>query len=133
MKLFCKITKSGTVSCSMITEEDRVSLLFTTRAKEPTTLFAGGFAFDFIADAYPETASLVWAAKYIGALFGIRCYAELSGKDTLTAEILMRRSPPDIEIGVMHPHYKELEELCRTAVAFSVYLENEEVKKFFLR
>ncbi|MBE6562248.1 MAG: hypothetical protein E7660_00760 [Ruminococcaceae bacterium] len=132
MKMFCAVTKTGNVSCSMITEEDRVSLLFSTSAKEPSTLFAGGFAFDLIADAYPETASLVWAAKYIGALFGIRCYAELSGKDTLTAEILMRKSPPDIEIGVMHPHYKELEELCRTAAALSVYLENEEVKKYFI-
>lgn len=133
MKICSAVSASGKVSSSLSFDADKVSLLFVTEAKKSETLFFGGFAFDFLSDAYPEIASFVWAAKYISELFGIRCYAELSGENTLAVELLMKSAPPDVEIGVMHPDYEKLSALCDLATDLSKYLDNEEVKKYFFR
>lgn len=121
MTLTAKISATGKVSSRLTCSEKRVSLVFTTEASPSETAFVGGFAFPFLAQMYPRLSSFVWAAQFVGELFGLRCYAELSGKNTLSVELLMKASPPDIEIGVMVPAENEYQKLLEDASAFTDY------------
>ncbi len=130
MKICAHISKNHEVKTTLSSKEDKVSLLFTTSAKEGKISFVGGFAFHFIADMYPKIASYVWAAKYIAELFGMRCYAELSGRNTISIELFMSPAPFDMEIGVMHPDYKLLEDLCKKAVCLVEELNYSYIPSF---
>ncbi len=123
MKICATASRSGKIETSVSSCENRVSIIFITDAKEGNNDFLGGFSFSFLATKYPNLASLIWAAKYISELFGLRCYAELSGKNTLSVELVIKNVPPNIEIDVMHPEYEELERLCLVAKELIAYLE----------
>lgn len=118
LMMFCaNVTESGVVEAKLSHSENRVSLILSTNADDCILSFVGGFAFSFLAKMYPYAASYVYAAEYISRLFGLRCYAELSGENTLSVELLITPAPPGTEIGCMHIEGKKTKQLCSRALS----------------
>lgn len=129
LMMFCSVvSESGTVEVRLSHSKDRVSVIFSTSASECNISFVGGFAFPFLAKMYPQGASYVYAAEYISRLFGLRCYGELSGENTVSVELLIKSAPPEMEIGCMHVEGKELKSLCSRAVSLAKNLDFEIIK-----